>query len=191
MFNDYFVNIVSELGASFTTTEEDTSKLESFVSSKLENYITQFNIPNITVEDTLRLIENLPSGKATGPDDISARVLKLVAPVFCYPLSRLFNLSLEKGYFPRKWKVARVTPLYKDGAQDSRDNYRPISVLSVLSKLLEKHVSRSFMDYMMQNGLIYNLQSAFREGYSTETALIKLTDQIFASSRALFSCFIC
>jgi hypothetical protein len=151
----------------------DTSKLESFVSSKLENYIIQFSIPNITVEDTLRLIENLPSGKATGPGDISARVLKLVAPVFCYPLSRLFNLSLERGYFPRKWK-ARVTPLYKDGAQDSRDNYRLISVLSVLSNLLEKYVARSFMDYMVR--LIYNLQSAFREGYSTETALIKLTD---------------
>jgi hypothetical protein len=66
MFNDYFVNIVSELGASFTTTEEDTSKLESFVSSKLENYITQFNIPNIYNSGRHPEI-NLPSGNATGP----------------------------------------------------------------------------------------------------------------------------
>ncbi len=142
MFNDYFINIVSELGANFTTTVADTSKLESFVTSKLDNYITQFNIPDVRVQDTLRLIENLPSGKATGPDDISARVLKLAAPVFCHPLTRLFNLSLEKRHFPKKWKVAHVSPLYKNGAHDCRDNYRPISVLSVLSKFLEKHVAR-------------------------------------------------
>lgn len=85
---------------------------------------------------------------------------------------------MEKGNFPRKRKVARVTPLYKDGTRDSMENYRPISVLSVLSKLLEKHVARGYMDYMVQNGLLYHLQSAFRKDHNTETALIKFTDQI-------------
>ena len=62
--------------------------------------------------------------------------------------------------------------------RDNKDNYRPISVLSVLSKLIEKHVARSLMNYLVQNGLLYHLQSAFREGYSTESALINLTDKI-------------
>lgn len=78
----------------------DTSKLESFVSSKLENYIIQFSIPNITVEDTLRLIENLPSGKATGPGDISARVLKLVAPVFLLSSIKAIQPVLGERIFP-------------------------------------------------------------------------------------------
>jgi hypothetical protein len=85
---------------------------------------------------------------------------------------------LEKGCFPRKWKIARVTPLHKDGVRDIKDNYRPISVLSVLSKLIEKHAARSLMSYLVQNGLLYHLQSAFREGHSTDSALINLTDKI-------------
>ena len=71
--------------------------------------------------------------------------------------------------------MARVTPLFKDGAQDCRDNYRPISVLSVLSKVCEKHVAVSLMDYLVKTGLLYELQSAFRAGHST---LISLTDKI-------------
>ena len=74
--------------------------------------------------------------------------------------------------------MARVTPLFKDGAQDCRDNFRPISVLSILSKVCEKHVAASFMDYLVKTGLLYELQSAFRAGHSTESALISLTDQI-------------
>ena len=162
------MNIASELRVNSTYTEADTSKLESFVSSKLNNSISQFNFVPTTVQDTQKMIGNLPSGKATGPDDINVRVLKLVASVLCEPLTRLFNLSLEKGCFPSKWKIARVTPLHKDGARDNRDNYRPISVLS-------------FMDYLLQNGLLYEMQSAFRQGHSTESALISLTDQILLS----------
>ena len=74
--------------------------------------------------------------------------------------------------------MARVTPLFKDGALDCRDNFRPISVLSILSKVCEKHVAASFMDYLVKTGLLYELQSAFRAGHSTESALISLTDQI-------------
>ena len=175
------MNIASDLRVNSTYTEADTSKLESFVSSKLNSSMSQFNFVPTTVQDTQKMIGNLPSGKATGPDDINVRILKLVASVLCEPLTRLFNLSLEKGCFPSKWKIARVTPLHKDGARDNRDNYRPISVLSVLSKLLEKHVARSFMDYLLQNGLLYEMQSAFRQGHSTESALISLTDQILLS----------
>ena len=120
MFNGFFANIASALRANLLSVDLDTSKLEYFVSSRLDNYITQFNIPAITTQQTLRLIVSLPNGKATGPDGASVR---------------LFNLSLVKGYFRSKWKIARVTPLHKDGPRDCKDDYRPISVLSVLSKL--------------------------------------------------------
>ena len=96
--------------------------------------------------------------------------------MFVEPLTKLFNISIRKGFFPNKWKVARVSPLFKDGAHDIRGNYRPIFVLPVLSKLLEKHVAGFFMDHLARNYLLYDLQSAFREGHSTESAL--LTDQI-------------
>ena len=127
---------------------------------------------------TSPLIYNLSSSKATGADEISVKVLKLVSPVFVQPLTRLINLSIMSGCFPTKWKLARVTPLFKDGAQDCRDNYRPISLLSILSKVCEKHVATSFMDYLVETGLLYELQSVFRAGHSTESALISVTDHI-------------
>lgn len=105
----------------------------------------------------------------------------MLSPVFSHPLTRLFNLSIVKGTFPSKWKVARITPLYKDGARDSRDNNRPISLLSVLSKVMEKHVATSFVNYLAHSELLYDLQSAFCEGHSTESALIKLTNKILFS----------
>ena len=74
--------------------------------------------------------------------------------------------------------MAKVTPLYKDGARNDINNYRPISVLPVLSKILEKHVASSLSKFLRDNNLLYELKSAFRPGHSTETALIRLTDQI-------------
>ena len=120
----------------------------------------------------------MSSSKATGADEITVKVLKLVSPVFVQPLRRLINLSIMSGCFPTKWKLVRVTPFFKDGAQDCRDNYRTISVLSILSKVCEKHVAASFMDNLVKTGLLYELQSAFRARHSTESALISLTDHI-------------
>ena len=179
ILNEYFVNIAQGLKQSQTSSVSfNSSKLEEFVSSTVDNFVTQFNIPLITVQETQKFIDNLSSSKATGADEISVKVLKLVSPVFVQPLTRLINLSIQSGCFPTKWKMVRVTPLFKDGAQDCRDNFRPISVLSILSKVCEKHVAASFMDYLVKTGLLYELQSAFRAGYSTESALISLTDQI-------------
>lgn len=96
MFNEYFVNIASDLRATSDKMEMDTSKLEDLISSTLDNYITQFNIPPMTEQETLEMIEGLSSGKATGPDAISLRVLKLVAPVFLSPFNKTFQSVLGK-----------------------------------------------------------------------------------------------
>ena len=92
------------------------------------------------------------------------KVIKLVSPVFVQPLTRLINLSIQSGCFPAKWKMARATPLFKDGPNDCRDNFRPISVLSILSKGSEEYVAASFMDHLIGTVLLYELQSAFRAG---------------------------
>ena len=179
MLNEYFENIAQELKQSQPSSVSfDSSKLEEFVFSTVDNFVTQFNIPLITVHEAQKFIDNLSSSKASGADEISVKVLKLVSPVFLQPLTRLINLSIQSGCFPTKWKMARVTPLFKDGARDCRDSYKPVSVLSILSKVCEKHVAASFMDYLVKTGLLYELQSAFRAGHSTESALTSLTDQI-------------
>ena len=98
--------------------------------------------------------------------------------MFANPLRKLLYLSISTNSFRNHWKIAKVTPLHKGGARNDINNYRPISVLPILSKILEKHVASSLSVFLRDNNLLYELQSAFRSGHSTETVLIRLTDQI-------------
>ena len=109
---------------------------------------------------------------------MSPKTLKRIAPSFIHPLCSLLNLSIATITFPYKWKVGQVTPLPKGGQQRERNNYRPKSVLPILSKIMEKQVANSLLKYLQEKNLLYELQSAFRSGHSTETALIKITDEI-------------
>ena len=187
--NSFFIDIINEIKSDGNEINQPIEfhddKLERFVSSKIHDQCYEFNIPLITEKDVRQIIDKLSSNKATGPDGMNVRTLKLISPVFARPLTKLLNLSISSGKFPTEWKTAKVTPLFKSGPRDIKNNYRPISVLSILSKVLEKHVAKSLMNHLTENGLLYNLQSAFREGHSTETALIKLTDQIWSLAWSL------
>ena len=177
--NSYFTNILEQLGNDQLSddTAFDDSKLREFISSRLNTDRT-FVIPEITPQQVTDIIGKISVNKATGHDGISAKVLKHIIPAFINPLCRLLNLSITTNTFPDQWKVGQVTPLHKGGKQSERNNYRPISVLPILSKILEKHVASSFFKYLRDNNLLYALQSAFRTGHSTETALIRITDEI-------------
>ena len=105
MLNEFFVNIASNLQTDTTPTEMDTIRIEEFVSSSLSNYITQFSILAISVQDTQRMIDQLSIGKATGPDNLSVQLLKIIAPVFYEPLtlwryiSAKFNIQVLNSTF--------------------------------------------------------------------------------------------
>ena len=85
----------------------------------------------------LKSINQLKTGKASGLDNISPRLLKDSAEVIAKPLTRIINVSLSQGVVPRDWKFAKITPLFKKGTASDMDNYRPISVLPAASKILE------------------------------------------------------
>ena len=91
-------------------------------------------------------------------------------------LSRLFNISMSLGIFPDEWKIARVAPIYKDGSEDENSNYRPISVLPVISRLFEKLVYDQFYGFLNVNKLLFSQQSSFRLLHSVLTCLLKCTN---------------
>ena len=94
------------------------------------------------------------------------------------PITHIINLSLKTGKIPQAWKQARVTPIHKGGCNANPSNYRPISVLPILSKKMEKIVFNQVYNYLSENNLLNRYQHGFRPGHSTQTALLLLTDDI-------------
>ena len=115
--------------------------------------------------------------KATGADGLSTKILKMAAPAISSSLAKLINYCIDNGCFPSAWKLAKAIPIYKGkGSKLNMSNYRPISaVLPLLSKIFERHI---LYNHLKDNSLLYNLQSGFHKTYSTETALVRLIDQI-------------
>jgi len=116
--------------------------------------------------------------KATGPDSIPARVLKQAAPELAKPFARLFRLLMDKHYMPKQWKVAHVIPCYKKKDKHDPNNYRPVSLLSIISKVMEALVNRALWKYICKHRLISDKQFGFRAGHSTADALTYVTQNL-------------
>ena len=136
--NKYFTSISDKLKEESRddTLPYDFSKLNAYVESKIPQNVT-FQISFMKLNDLLSIINSLDPNKATGLDDISAKLLKSSVHVICPSLLEIINLSISSGVFPDSLKIAKVNPIHKTGAKDDPANYRPISILSVLSKLLK------------------------------------------------------
>ena len=93
------------------------------------------------------------------------------------------NLSIRSGVFPNDLKRAKIVPIYMKKAKTEPGNYRPVSVLSVISKVLERVICEQLTDYIEKHDYLYELQSGFRSSYSTDSCLIHFSDHIFKKSR--------
>ena len=169
LLNDYFVSI--------STVENNDADIPAFnllTNSKIENVV-------ITENEITEMINTLISNKAVGEDLISHRVLKQIKFSVANPLCKLFNKSLLQGVFPDQWKRAIVMPLFKKGDVNSSANYRPISLLSCVGKLMERVVYKYMYNHLISNNLIYAKQSGFLTGHSTVYQLIDIYNQIAKS----------
>ena len=123
--------------------------------------------------------------KAEGPDKITIKLLKTAGYTIYESLLYIFNLVLVTGIFPDDLKQSRVTPIFKDGDKSECGNYRTISVISAIAKVLEMLISDQLAVYLSDNNIIVKQQSGFRKYLSTETALLHITDQYFVSVATL------
>ena len=121
---------------------------------------------------------SLKTNKSLGYDDIPADVVKRVSDQIFVILKHIFNISLAKGVFPDKLKIARVTPIFKKGNNTLVTNYRLISVLPCFSKLLERIMYNRLYKFLLENNILYQRQFGFQNAHSTEHAILQLVNQI-------------
>ena len=129
-------------------------------------------------EEIVHIIENLPNKASSGYDNLNNLILKSLKHEIAMPLEKIFNLSLETGIFPTLMKHAKVVPLYKGKEKDLSVNYRPISLLVTISKILEKIVYMRTYDFLDTSGQLYSSQYGFRSKHSSENAISELIGQI-------------
>jgi len=128
------------------------NRIPHFLNRCVHNFIHNY----ITSADILKLLKNCEAEKACGPDNISNKMLKLIAPNISPILAKLFNKIIDSGIFPNQWKHGTVSVIYKKGDKNDPNNYRPITLLCNISKLLERLIFNPLLQHLLSNNLIYN-----------------------------------
>ena len=171
-FNDFFVNIGNGI-------EEKIPKSNTNFGTFLGQPNTfNFNINLVDTTEVVSMIEKLKTSKACGPNSIPSKILKSNVKILAEPLNYLLNLSLTQGNFPRFLKKADVCPIYKKNDKSKCENYRPISLLSNLSKLYERAMHSRIYEFLDNTNVFYKFQFGFRKQYSTNHALLSITEGI-------------
>lgn len=141
----------------------------------------EFSIEPVTVQEIADIINQLENKKSSGIDDLSNIVLKNISDNIVLPLVYLINQSFSQGVFPDIFKIAQVIPLFKKGCPEDIDNYRQISLLSSISKIIEKAFYIRLFNYLEKNNILSSSQHGFRSGKSIETACYHLLDYIYSA----------
>lgn len=175
-FNDYFIGVYDEPLPSTSIVQSPKQKPSTTLpqTSRLENsmYLSptnEFEVYNI--------INRLKNKKSYGIDEIPSDLLKKCAAELAQPLTRLINQSFEEGCFPESLKISIVKPIFKKGDKQNPGNYRPIALLSAISKIFEKAMSSRVYNFLEKNKIINDNQYGFRKNRSTVLAVYKYVQE--------------
>ena len=131
----------------------DLNRIQEFVAARVSPN-NLFKPPLLTELEVERFLRKLDIRKASGLDNIDAKFLKLTARFILKTLKEICNLSIDTKTIPTSWKVAKVSPLYEKISKDDTNNYRPISILSILSKFVKRHVADHLFEFLTSHDLL-------------------------------------
>ena len=172
-FNDYFTSIADNILKK--RKYEGSKSFRDFLANRL---IDNFVFKECDENEVKSIISSLNVSKSCGPNSIPTHILLLLKEYICQPLHKIFNLSLNIGQHPNILKISKTIPIFKKGSRLLVSNYRPISLLSNLNKILEKIVHDRVYTFLEDSQCIYSLQFGFRKKHSTNHALIEITETI-------------
>jgi hypothetical protein len=140
---------------------------------------------DVTFEDVEQILSVMMKNKTSfSHDNISNKQLRFISKEISFPLSHLINISLRTNYIPESWKTAKIVPLLKSGDSRLTTNYRPISLLPTLSKVLEKVVHMQSYRFLHNNDIIYRHQYGFRKSHNCQSLLLKLQNVLYEAKSA-------
>ena len=174
VFNDHFSNtgkrIQETIGA---------SDLDPLVNVK--PVATNLTVKPLTEYKLCKIVSRLEAKRSSGYDDISNFLLKHIIHTIKSPFCLLINKSIKDGIFPDCMKIAKIIPLHKSGSIEDPDNFRPISLLPVLSKILEKYMYSAVTSHLADNNVLYLRQFGFRQLHSTVHAAQLFVSEVLNS----------
>ena len=173
LYNEYFRSIGSQIVKELPS---NSKSFNDFLHPR--NCTESFFLKPIEPSEIIKIVSQFKANKSPGHDEIDPNVLKKSIQYLAIPLCNIFNLSFQQGLFPSSLKVAKVVPIHKKGDTSILSNYRPISLLSVFSKLFEKLVHKRLLSYLCHKKILYSKQFGFRPGFSTYMALLDFCDKI-------------
>src|SRR5699024_3356389 len=171
--NTFFIDSTKSL----TSADTDGLKDKYNDSSNVQDGNT-FRFKTVTAHEVENVFRTIRSG-ATGSDQISLKMLQIVFPHLCDQITHLINFCLTSSVFPLQWKKANIVPVPKKSICDNFSDFRPISILPTLSKVLEKIMYIQLNTFINEKQILPSTQSGFRKHHSTTTALLQVTDDLF------------
>ena len=183
IFNTHFVNVANEIGfPDEITSAEDSIARHSHhqsilkIRSKYDHLKDTFCFQHIEPDTIMLYLKNINARKATGFDNIPGKLLKIAHEPLSIPFAFLINTSIKQKVFPDELKLAEVSPLFKKKDNLDKVNYRPVSVLTGISKIFERVMNDQLLEHF--NPIFHKLLSAFRKGYSCQSLLLKFVEDI-------------
>ena len=172
MFNEFLINKISDIKDNIDQTkiEDPFARLEE----KMKPKNLKFSLKTVSEKVVEKAFAGLKMKRSAGADNLTQEQLKLGSKELVNPLAKIINQSITEGKFPKDWKKAVITPVLKKGCVKDKNNYRPVSCLMVLSKVLERIVCTQITEYMEKNDLLPENQHGFREHRSTMSAHVNV-----------------
>ena len=167
----YYSTLGESMAAQITQSHYDIDHYLSKIPRNLSSLVMSLT----SIEDIEKIIHELPNKSSHGHDTISNILLKKLNTSISYPLKLIFNQSITQGMFPESMKLVEVIPTYKGKCMDFVENYRPISLLITISKVLEKIIYTRVYNYIEKHKILFNSQYGFRNKHSCKQTLIELT----------------
>ena len=138
----------------------------------------RFKFTFVSEDSVLKILKNMDENKAAGLDNLPGKFLKDGGTILAKPLSQICNQSIKYSTFPNDCKIAKLKPLFKRVSKTDPKNYRPLSLLPLISKIIEKIIHDQTQNFLDKNNIIYRYQSGFRLFYSTDSCLSYLSNKM-------------